>query len=210
MSKANFCNMPSTNDRIIRVALIKELNIIHSRDNIIRIFNELAIENGTSRIDIAVVNSLMHGFEIKSDCDTLERLPGQLADYNNVFDKITLIVGKKHLYDAINMIPDWWGVVVAKININNEVIFNRIRDAEINQLQIGPSIARLLWKEEALNILEKYNSSRGVRSKTCELIYERLAGILDMETLKECVRQVLLSSRRDWRSDAPLMRYDGL
>ena len=169
------------------------------------IVDELGLGHGQVRVDIAVINGVMHGYEIKSDKDKLDRLPEQMKEYNAVFDKLTLVVGRRHLYNAINIIPDCWGIVVVKIDINNKVVFHTIREAEDNQEQIGISIARLLWREEALQILEEQNKAAGVRSKPRELIYERLANELDTYSLKERVRYALLFSRKDWRSDVRLM-----
>ena len=149
-------------------------------------------------------------YEIKSDRDTLERLPEQMNEFNDVFDKLTLVVGKRHLYAAINIVPDWWGIVVAKIDATNKIFFQTIREAGNNQNQVGVSIARLLWKEEALQILEERNNARGVRSKSREFIYQKLARVLDIDTLKEKVRDTLLVSRGDWRSGVPLVLSGGL
>lgn len=203
-----FHKITATNDVIIRSALKKKLDNHHANDSKLRIIEELGVRHGTTRIDIAVVNGIMHGYEIKSDRDTLERLPEQINEFNAVFDKLTLVVGKRHLYDAINLIPDWWGVMVAKINENNEVVFHAIREAERNQEQIGVSIARLLWKKEALQILEEQNKAIGLRSKSRELIYEKLANTLKVNALKKRVRDTLVF-REDWRSDAPLMLNGG-
>jgi len=207
--------MASTNDKIIRVALRsildKDSREYHSENGLpTKIFEELGVRHGTARIDFAVINGVIHGYEIKSDRDTLDRLPEQINEFNSVFDKLTLVVGKRHLYDAINIIPDWWGIMVAKIDTNNEVFFQTIREAEDNQNQVGVSIARLLWKQEALQILEEQNKAQGVRSKPNEFIYQKLVNVLDIDTLKEKVRYVLLVSRGDWRADMRLVLGDDL
>ena len=209
-----FHKMVSTNDKIIREALRNVLDrdlggYCSESGHPAKLFEELGVQHGTARIDIAVVNGVMHGYEIKSDRDTLDRLPEQMNEFNDVFDKLTLVVGKRHLYDAINIVPDWWGIVVAKIDANHKIFFQTIREAEDNHSQIGVSIARLLWKEEALQILEEQNKAKGVRSKPREFIYQRLANVLDVNTLKEKVRDALLVSRKDWRSDAPLILNGG-
>ena len=98
-----------TNDLIIRSALKEDLRRRYARNKKLRIIEELGVQHGTARIDIAVVNGTMHGYEIKSDQDTLKRLPEQMDIFNSVFDKMTLIVGKNHLYEAINIVPDWGG-----------------------------------------------------------------------------------------------------
>ena len=196
--------MISTNDRIIRNAFRGVLNAelktykLNSKQPA-RIFEELSVKHGTARIDIAVINGVMHGYEIKSDLDTLRRLPEQMNEYNAVFDYLTLIVGKHHLYDAINMIPYWWGIVVAKVNPKGKVVFHNIRVAENNPAQVKVSIARLLWRDEALRILEESNQAKGVRSKSRETVYVRLTEVLETDVLKAKVRETLLVSRKDWR-----------
>lgn len=198
-----------TNDKIIRTALrtilenAEKINLNNKHSS--KIFEEFGVRHGTARIDIAVINGTMHGYEIKSDRDTLKRLSEQMNEYNAVFDRITLVAGRRHLYNAINIIPEWWGIMIAKIDINKNVAFHTIREADDNPEQIGVFIARLLWREEALRILEDQNKAIGFRSKPRDLIYERLAGVLDMETLKDKVKDTLLVSRKDWRSDVQLM-----
>lgn len=190
-----------TNDLIIRSALKKDLKIRYSKEGEkFKIIEELGIRHGSVRVDIAVVNGIMHGYEIKSDLDNLKRLPEQMREFNAVFDQLTLVVGKQHLYQAMQTVPEWWGIKIAKINSANKVIFQTIREAEENKKQESISIARLLWRGEALRILEERNRAEGVRSKPREFIYTRMADELDMETLKGEVRDVLLNSRGDWRS----------
>jgi len=198
----------TTSDKTIRTALKADLEKLHAGDAKLRIVEEFGIEHGAARVDIAVVNGVLQGYEIKSDRDTLLRLPEQMGAYNSVFDHVTLVVGKQHLYEAINLVPDWWGIVIAKIGTNQSVIFNCIRAAQENAGQSNLSLARLLWREEALRILEETGRADGMRSKPRELIYERLSTILDQKTLEEKVRQTLFF-REDWRSDAPLVLNGG-
>jgi hypothetical protein len=131
-----------------------------------------------------------------------------MSAYNAVFDQVTLVVGKQHLYDAIRVVPDWWGITVTKIGGDHSVVLNRLREAKNNTGQSNVSIARLLWRGEALRILEEAGRADGLRSKPREFIYERLSTILDQQTLEEKVREILFF-REDWRSDAPLVLSGG-
>ena len=201
-------NMIPTNDLIIRFALKKVLEKRHAKDEKVRIIEELGIHHGNVRVDIVVVNAALHGYEIKSDQDTLQRLPEQMNAFNSVFDKMTLVVGKTHLYEAINMVPDWWGITVAKINSNSLVTFNLIREGELNKKQDSVSVAQLLWKNEALEILEEKGEAKGFYSKTRDLIYEKLSLVVDQEHLKEKVREKIFF-RKDWRPDSPLILNGG-
>ena len=62
----------------------------------------------------------------------------------------------------MRIIPDWWGVPMAKVDVDKGVFFQTIRKAEKNQNQKGVSIARLLWRSEALGILERQKEAAGV------------------------------------------------
>lgn len=195
-----------TSDRSIRIALKKKLEgSFKANNNNVKIIDELGIQHGKARIDIAVINGIIHGYELKSDVDTLFRLPEQIRIYNSVLDKVTLVVGKKHAFEAIKIIPEWWGVTIAKaIDPHQPVTFFEIREAESNPFQDSVSMAGLLWKEEALNILENINCASGLRLKTRRLVYERLAEVLDPKTLRKKISECLCA-RPDWRVEIPCM-----
>lgn len=197
-----------TTDKIIRVELKKIIEKKYD-NSAVRIIEEFSIDDKATRIDIAVVNGILHGYEIKSDLDTLVRLPKQMSAYNSVFDQITLVVGVQHLYDAFNLIPDHWGVMVAKTNEDGSVYFNLIREASDNDAQQKLSIAKLLWKHEALEVLEDIDSVYGYKSKSKDVIHERISNLLDLDTLKNTVRKTLLLSRTDWRAGTiPVLNGD--
>ena len=193
-----------TNDTVIREALVQKLSTLHAHDPKVRIIPELGVRHGAARLDVAVVNGILHGYEIKSDKDTLARLPEQAHAYNSVFDKVTLVVGKKHLYEAMHLLPDWWGVTLAKLDSDGSVVFNTLRDAATNPLSERPAMARLLWREEALGLLESAGEAHGLRSKPRNDIYAKLSTVLDPQALGHAVRETLFF-RQDWRADAPLV-----
>jgi hypothetical protein len=62
-------------DRDVRQALHRKVLKEHHGDANTLVVDELGLRHGTCRVDIAVVNGFIHGYEIKSDADTLERLP---------------------------------------------------------------------------------------------------------------------------------------
>lgn len=188
-----------TNDRIIRTALRKNLESLHEHDAHSKIFEEFGLTHGLVRADMVVVNGCIHGYELKSDLDTLQRLPEQMRVYNTVFDRMTLVVGKHHINEAIRLIPEWWGVTLAKISESNGAIsLFELRESDVNPKKDSLAIARLLWRGEALNILEELGSAEGVRSKPREFVYKRLVEILQQEDLCDRVRNRLFE-RTGWR-----------
>src|ERR1043166_9427743 len=102
-------------DRDVRAAVRQKLNAKYGSDPMTRIVEDMGVWSGSVRIDLAVINGELSGFELKSDRDTLERLPFQAALYSRVFDRVELIVGSHHAERAAAMVPDWWAVSVASM-----------------------------------------------------------------------------------------------
>ena len=74
---------------------------------------EVGIRHGAGRIDILVAGSDLHGYEIKSDRDSLRRLSRQIPLFSSVLERMTLVVGVSHEETVRRVIPPWWGLVVA-------------------------------------------------------------------------------------------------
>lgn len=162
------------------------------------VIEEWGILQGAVRVDLAVVNGLIHGFELKSRADTLERLPRQVEAYGRVVDRAMLVLADSHLREAVAMLPSWWGIVAAAPGADG-LSCRQIRGATPNPCPSALDIARLLWREEALDILEKLSLASGVRSKPRSALYARLATTLDIDVLRFTVRRYL-RHRQGWRS----------
>lgn len=192
--------LPKTNDAVIRKALRKSLRKDYEKKKDTKIIEELGLKHGSARIDIAVVNGVIHGYELKSDLDTLMRLPEQMKVYNSTLDRVTLVVSKNHLHEAIRLVPEWWGIIIARsIDLSGNIKFFEIRDAEENPSRDTFSITKLLWREEALNILEEFGYAGGLRSKSRSEIYYKLTTVLNQDELRSRVR-TCLRTRVGWRS----------
>ena len=72
------------------------------------------LPTGTTRADVVhITEQFMHGYEVKGDGDTLQRVANQLRCYGEVYDFVTFIVTAKHLPKLLPLLPDWVGVLVA-------------------------------------------------------------------------------------------------
>jgi hypothetical protein len=181
----------------VRLAVRKSLDDAHAGDSETRIVEEMGIWAGSVRVDIAVINGELHGVELKSARDTLERLPNQITLYSEVFDRMTLVVAERHVEKAIASIPGWWGVVVATNDSQECVRLHPVRSGSEN-LGLSPlQIARLLWRSEALSILQRTFRDKGVRSKSSDVVARRLAESLPVDILRAEVR-VALRARFNW------------
>lgn len=183
-------------DSDVRKAIINSLSVAHAGDKNTRIVEEMNIWSGSVRIDIAVINGELSGWEIKSDKDDLSRLPIQAEIYSRVFDKVSLVCGKRHVKKAVPIVPSWWSIVSATMDRDNAVLEVE-RQGEQNPCQEPMLIAELLWKDEALAILERHDTARGYRNKRVRIIYEHLCERLTLSILKDEVRAAL-KARQSW------------
>lgn len=102
------------NDADIRDKLSVWLAREFAHDDSTVVYHEFVVPRPSARADVAVVNGKLSGFEIKSDLDTLARLPQQIPSYNAVFEHVTLVTTATHLQKALARIPAWWGVLLAR------------------------------------------------------------------------------------------------
>jgi hypothetical protein len=94
-------------DADVRPALRATLLSRHAGETDTVLIEELGICRGQVRVDLAVVNGELHGYEIKSDRDSLRRLAVQLDFYGKVCDRATLVVAQRHLHHALDVLPAW-------------------------------------------------------------------------------------------------------
>jgi len=200
--------MQGPKDQKIRELLLPFVQQEHRTTSTPLLIEEFAIYGGAIRADLAALNGVSHGYEIKSDSDTLQRLPDQVSAYSSVFERATLVSGPKHLGAALKIIPAWWGVVEVR-DKNCSLSLQRVRDSEANPSPDGIAIASLLWKPEALRLLASLGIDKGVRSRNMEHLIERLAVELPTDRLARYVREAL-RARGDWKAAARLKRYDAM
>lgn len=149
------------------------------------------------RVDVAVINGEISGWEIKSDEDTLTRLAGQVDAYGQVLDRATLVTTPRWEERARHRIPEWWGITVVEETPAAIVVYER-RQSKDNSRRLDPmSLAQLLWREEALDELRQRGQARGLSAKARHYIWERLAEVIPLDELRPLVR-ARLKARPAW------------
>lgn len=162
-----------------------------------RVIDELGIFEGRYRMDVAVVNSGLHGYEIKSAADNLERLPAQQESYNKIFDRIVLVADEKHVEEAFKLLPQHWGLIAAS-SVSGKPLLKEIWPARQNPHVDAYALCQLLWRDEALSILRKQKLSFGLWSQPRKRLWRVLAESMELSELKTIVRQTL-KNRQNWR-----------
>lgn len=189
--------MKMMRDIDIRESLMVRLNTQNAGHDY-RIIPEMGICDGLARVDIAVANGRLCGYEIKSDADTLERLPAQKSYYNKTFDKVTIVVGEKYQELISQHIPDWWGIYVARYNKQGKVVIKEARRARQNKEIEAASLLELLWKEELDQLLRNYGV-KGISGKNRRVLRKVAAEKIPFSAIKDYTRETI-KTRKEWRS----------
>jgi len=179
------------NDKQIRVAVREKVFCRYLAEPGAFVLEELGVRHGAARVDFALVNGLLHGFELKSNRDNLSRLPHQAMMYNMVFDRMTLIVGDRHAAEALGIIPDWWGVTGFGVDNANQILFTELREPRLNLAVDKASVVKLLWKNEVLEILAEAGADTGMRSKSRKQMYAKLLECAGLDFIRAKTRYYL-------------------
>ena len=109
------------------------------------------LPTGSTRADVVhITEHFMHGYEVKGDGDTLQRVENQLRCYAEVYDFVTFIVTEKHLPKLLLRLPEWVGVLVAEAE---KADLRTHRPAGYNATVQRAPLAALLWVEEIKQFL---------------------------------------------------------
>jgi hypothetical protein len=158
---------------------------------------ELGICVGAGRIDVAAVNGLITGCEIKSSRDGLGRLPQQVELYGKVVDTAVLVVERARPMRVAAQVPEWWGVWRAVEDGDQRVRLDLLREPSRNPGVEPFAVAQLLWRDEAFDALRRLDLHRGLSSATRWRLWEVLASELPLDDLRLEVRR-RLRARRAW------------
>jgi hypothetical protein len=101
------------------------------RDSDTLVLNEMAVAYGYSKMDVAVLNGRLEGYEIKSDRDTLARLDHQLFSYRKLCDFLTIVTTERHRAAVLKVVPDWCGVAIATAD-EHQIRYTTLREARLN------------------------------------------------------------------------------
>ena len=150
------------------------------------IVDELGLCQGSARVDVAVINSQLHGYEIKSELDSLRRLGAQADLYSKVFDRVTLVCSVRHVSNALEIIPSWWGVLRV-ISTTQNLAFEFVRAEQDNPDRDARAMAEFLWSEAAMALLEQRQALRGLRGKPRAALWDKICELLSIDELAAAV-----------------------
>ena len=148
------------------------------------------LPTGTTRADVVhITEAFMHGYEVKGDGDTLQRVENQLRCYAEVYDFVTFVVTEKHLPKLLPRLPEWVGVLVAGPDG-----LRPHRPARYNATVQAAPLAGLLWVEEIKQFLLARGLAGASALRQREVAhYLRTAGTVPLSALAGYVRERLMA-----------------
>ena len=160
------------------------------------VMDEFGIMWGESIVDIAVINGSLHAYEIKSEVDNLSRFSKQFNLYSKVFDYLNIITHEKNISILEkNYEMDGWGIYVVS-NIQGVIDIRKIKKPHTNPSVNIFSLCHILWKDEAISILETKGIRKGISNKNRKQLYEIICENIKPKEIKKHVRNKIKSRIR--------------
>lgn len=176
-------------ERAIRDALIEYLRGVMKPGDLL--VEELGVEHGSARVDVALLSDQLAGFEIKSDFDTLDRLAQQMHAFQRVFDELTIVTTPAFADQVDALLPEWWGIMTAHLTMDGTIHLLQRRIASKHHKQLPESVAALLWRDEAYAfMLEELGPALKERAPK-HSIYSALASAVPLGRICQRVLQTL-------------------
>ncbi|MET9019214.1 sce7726 family protein [Actinopolymorpha sp. NPDC004070] len=175
----------------VRQSLLSEL-LADARPPVETVF-EFWVPRSNERADVAAIGATIDGFEIKTDRDSLRRLPRQASAYARVFDRCHAVLAPRHVSRALDILPPWWGVRI----IEDGPTLPTLRPAALNGGVDPETLVRILWRDEAYTALCSLGEPPDPSAGRFQM-WEKLLTLLDVEALKRLVREALLDRNSSW------------
>ena len=197
----------ATTDADIRSALhAKRLRRLKDHPDTL-VIDELGLAHARCRIDVAVINGCIHGYEIKSEKDSLERLGTQVDIYRQTLQKLTIVAAPRHLAGVARCTPEWCGLIEAEQGPRGGIGFNAIRAPRLNP-DIDPvMMAHLLWRDEVLELLSGIDYAPKDLRLPRKQLYRIVCEALTLRELTTAIR-AFMARRQGWR-DRPALALCG-
>jgi len=76
------------------------------------VISEMVVDSWSRRADVVLANGKLSAFEVKSDFDTLSRLPGQLESYCAHFERVVVVITPRFVKKVEEIAPEGVGIWV--------------------------------------------------------------------------------------------------
>lgn len=163
---------------------------------------------GKARVDLLDISEELHGYEIKSDHDSYERLANQRKQYNRYLSRITAVVGYSKIHEIKLHIPDFWGIITVYKSPTGKPVYEVIRESYPNPYFDKLYAVSVLWRRELLELLSERHKvsktgrySKYRRWKLASTLEKELSAKQTVEIIRSCfVERLAAGWRASWET----------
>lgn len=181
-------------ENLIKAALIDWLFDKGMLDDAV-IINEMVVANWSRRADLVLANGRLYGFEIKSEVDTLKRLPGQVDAFMEHFDKVIIVAATKFVRHLVDSYPPEVGILEVRRE-GDGIGIKQIRAGRISEIKSHSVVASHLTKGE-IDVFLRANGLLDSGDKARARV--ELLGMVSRVPLKRLKEYVLETLKRKYR-----------
>lgn len=163
-------------ERDIKQAVLDRLSLKAIAEDAV-IISEMVIGKADRRADLVVANGHLQAVEIKSDLDSLRRLEGQLTVYLSRFDKLTLVVSRKFVEQALEHSPDRVAVWEATKSRSGATRLVIRRPGRIEPVKDKALLCDFLLKSELVRIARLTDASPKLADLPRDALVARIASL---------------------------------
>ena len=186
-------------DYVFRTAVVQRILLGRHSLNTASVLNEF--RGARSKADLVILNGTSTAYELKSDRDSLARLPHQLEDFRRHFAKVAVVASENHLSRLEQLAPSDVGIFTLTRNFSLRTIREPLHRPEL----IDPgSLIDSLRIDEAKCVLEGLGEEIPEVSNTA--IRAELRGIAARKDPFE-VHEIVVRVLRETRSQAGLRDF---
>jgi hypothetical protein len=168
--------------------IANQLLLKYHDDNSATLLKELYISQSIA--DIVIINGKSTVYEIKTELDNMDRLSGQISEYEQVFDDVYVATYYEAVETVKKIIPSYIGIVV----LDNDGKLITDRPSIPGQIEFNSEMAaRMLRQTELLSAYRKYigclpDVGTGYIGAVCRKWYIELDTNLSHDIFNECLK----------------------
>ena len=111
------------------------------------------VQVGASKADLVLINGETVAYEIKTELDSLDRLPSQLASYQSTFDRVYVVSHERYIKRIEGRIPGTVGVLC----LGADAKLSPVREADRNPARLDAgTMFDILRRSEYTTIIKKF------------------------------------------------------
>ena len=144
-----------------------------------KLLSEVRVNNGMAIADLVSIGiKSSHCYEIKSDKDNVIRIHEQSKSFDIAFNKISLITTYSQYKKALEIIPQYWGIIIVSNTPGKKILYSR--KASPSPLFSEQKALLALWREELLSMasakkLFDKSFKRASRSELIDILSSNLS-----------------------------------